>query len=124
MERYPKARCALQFAPVTQPRDTGDRNSATAKIEVHAASVSITPATTRRAPGPLAPAPLLPFEVARFDAVVCTVSVEYLTRPLEVFAEVRRVLKPGGRFITTFSNRWFPPKVIRIWQELHEEFGL
>jgi hypothetical protein len=20
----------------------------------------------------------------------------------------------------TFSNRWFPPKVVRIWEELHE----
>jgi SAM-dependent methyltransferase len=64
--------------------------------------------------------PRLPFEDQRFDAVVCTVSVEYLTRPFEVFAEVRRVLRPGGRFIVTFSNRWFPPKVIQAWQEAHE----
>lgn len=64
--------------------------------------------------------PRLPFEDQRFDAVVCTVSVEYLTRPLEVFTEVRRVLRPGGRFIVTFSNRWFPPKVILTWQEAHE----
>ncbi|SDX33759.1 hypothetical protein [Thiocapsa roseopersicina] len=41
-------------------------------------------------------------------------------RLFEVFREVARVLKSGGRFILTFSNRWFPPKVIRIWQELHE----
>jgi len=46
--------------------------------------------------------------------------VEYLTRPFEVFEDVARVLKPGGHFIHTFSNRWFPPKVIRIWPELHE----
>ena len=38
----------------------------------------------------------------------------------EVFAEVARVLQPGGRFIVTFSHRWFPEKVIRIWEELHE----
>jgi SAM-dependent methyltransferase len=59
--------------------------------------------------------PRLPFADICFDAVVCTVSVEYLTRPMEVFEEVHRVLKPGGLFIHTFSNRWFPPKVIRIW---------
>lgn len=53
--------------------------------------------------------PRLPFGEARFDAVICTVSVEYLTHPLEVFAEVRRVLQPGGVFVVTFSNRWFPP---------------
>ena len=64
--------------------------------------------------------PALPFGQARFDAVICTVSVEYLTRPFEVFDEVARVLRPGGPFILTFSNRWFPPKVIRIWPELHE----
>jgi SAM-dependent methyltransferase len=64
--------------------------------------------------------PVLPFEDRRFDAVICTVSVEYLTRPFEVFDDVARVMKPGGLFIQTFSNRWFPPKVIRIWPELHE----
>ncbi len=64
--------------------------------------------------------PMLPFADASFAAVVCTVSVEYLTRPFEVFSEVARVLEPGGRLILTFSNRWFPPKVIRIWQDLHE----
>ena len=64
--------------------------------------------------------PFLPFADARFDVAVCTVSVEYLTRPFDVFAEVARTLKPEGFFILTFSNRWFPPKVTRIWQELHE----
>lgn len=64
--------------------------------------------------------PKLPFSSASFDAVICTVSVEYLTMPMQVFHEVNRVLKPGGIFITSFSNRWFPPKVIDLWTELHE----
>jgi SAM-dependent methyltransferase len=64
--------------------------------------------------------PQLPFADASFDAVFCTVSVEYLTQPFEVFSEVARVLKPGGRFVTTFSNRWFPPKVIQLWEGIHE----
>jgi SAM-dependent methyltransferase len=70
--------------------------------------------------------PRLPFEAGAFDAAVCTVSVEYLTRPVEVFAEVARVLSPGGAFVLTFSDRWFPPKVIRLWTELHpfERMGL
>jgi FKBP-type peptidyl-prolyl cis-trans isomerase 2 len=62
----------------------------------------------------------LPFNDREFDAVICTVSVEYMTAPLEVFQDVARILKPGGYFIVTFSNRWFPPKVINIWTELHE----
>jgi SAM-dependent methyltransferase len=61
-----------------------------------------------------------------FDVAVCSVSVEYLTRPMEVFRELRRVLKPGAAFIVTFSDRWFPTKVIALWKELHafERMGL
>ncbi len=64
--------------------------------------------------------PSLPFSNASFDLVVCTVSFEYLTQPEWVLQEVIRVLRPGGRFVTAFSNRWFPPKVTRLWTELHE----
>ena len=62
----------------------------------------------------------LPFEDAVFDVVVCTVSVEYLCQPIEMFREVARILKPGGLFINTFSNRWFPTKAITLWSDLHE----
>lgn len=70
--------------------------------------------------------PELPFEDTQFDAAICSVSVEYLTRPLEIFAEVARALKPGGVFVVTFSDRWFPTKAISLWQELHafERMGL
>jgi SAM-dependent methyltransferase len=59
--------------------------------------------------------PGLPFSDASFDAAVCCVSVDYLTRPVEVFAEVARVVRPGGPFVCTFSNRCFPTKAIRGW---------
>jgi SAM-dependent methyltransferase len=59
--------------------------------------------------------PYLPFEDAAFDAAVCTVSVQYMQRPLEVFGEVARVLKPGGPFIVSFSNRCFPSKAVAVW---------
>jgi len=59
--------------------------------------------------------PMLPFADATFDDATCCVSVDYLIRPVEVFAEVARVLRPGGRFVVTFSNRCFPTKVIRGW---------
>lgn len=59
--------------------------------------------------------PLLPFNDASFDHVVCCVSIDYLVRPLAVFTEVARVLRPGGLFVCTFSNRCFPTKAIRGW---------
>ncbi len=59
--------------------------------------------------------PTLPFPDASFDDVTCCVSVDYLVRPVEVFGEVARVLRPGGRFVVTFSNRCFPTKAIRGW---------
>ena len=64
--------------------------------------------------------PHLPFGEARFDAVICTASVEYLIDPLAVMREIRRLLKPGGVLAFAFSNRWFPPKAIRPWTEMHE----
>jgi SAM-dependent methyltransferase len=59
--------------------------------------------------------PTLPFPDESFDDVVCCVSIDYLTRPVEVLRDVGRVLRPGGRFVTTFSNRCFPMKAIRGW---------
>jgi SAM-dependent methyltransferase len=59
--------------------------------------------------------PTLPFPDASFDAAVCCVSVDYLVRPVEVFREVGRILRPGGMFVCTFSNRLFPTKAIRGW---------
>jgi SAM-dependent methyltransferase len=65
--------------------------------------------------------PRLPFAEESFDAVVCCVSVDYLTRPVEVFTEVGRVLRPGGPFVCTFSNRCFPTKAIRGWLYANDE---
>ena len=65
--------------------------------------------------------PGLPFEDESFDAVVITVSVQYLTRPVDVFSEVSRILRPGGVFIVTFSNRCFPTKAVRVWRSMNDE---
>ena len=63
---------------------------------------------------------ILPFDESEFDAIICTASVEYLNRPFAVFREAARILKSGGIFAVAFSNRWFPPKAINIWGQIHE----
>ena len=60
--------------------------------------------------------PVLPFTDETFDAVVITVSAQYLTQPVETFRQVNRILKPGGVFIVSFSNRMFPTKAVRVWR--------
>ena len=65
--------------------------------------------------------PRLPFDDARFDGVILTVSVQYLTRPVEVFRDVCRILRPGCPLVITFSNRMFPTKAVRIWQGCSDE---
>jgi SAM-dependent methyltransferase len=65
--------------------------------------------------------PRLPLADASFDAATCCVSVDYLVRPIEVFDEVARVLRPGGAFVCTFSNRCFPTKAIRGWLATNDE---
>ena len=61
---------------------------------------------------------VLPLPDGAFDAATCCVSVQYLRHPREVFAEVRRTLRPGAPLIVTFSNRCFPTKAVAVWQAL------
>lgn len=63
---------------------------------------------------------LLPLPDQKFDAVLNTVSVQYLQRPEAVFAEVYRILKPGGIAIVSFSNRMFYQKAIQAWRDSSE----
>ncbi len=63
----------------------------------------------------------LPFPPASFDAAVCCASVDYLVRPLDVFGDLARVLRPGGLFVCTFSNRCFPTKAVRGWLATNDE---
>jgi len=65
--------------------------------------------------------PLLPLADASLDAAAICVSVQYLQRPVEVFAELRRVLVPGGPVVVSFSNRCFPTKAVAVWSALDGE---
>ena len=59
--------------------------------------------------------PRIPLPAESVDDAVCCASVDYLTRPVSVFRDVARVLRPGGRLVCTFSNRVFATKAIRGW---------
>jgi len=62
--------------------------------------------------------PVLPLDDASIDGACLCVSVQYLQRPVEVFRQVLRVLRPGAPFVVSFSNRCFPTKAVAIWQRL------
>ncbi|GFP92659.1 hypothetical protein PHJA_001410100 [Phtheirospermum japonicum] len=59
--------------------------------------------------------PKLPFEDNTFDVITNVVSVDYLTKPIDIFKDMSRILKPGGLAIISFSNRCFFTKAISIW---------
>jgi hypothetical protein len=61
--------------------------------------------------------PKLPLEDADFDAVLITVSIQYLQYPEAVLSEIYRVLKPNGVVIISFSNRMFYQKAIAAWRD-------
>ncbi len=65
--------------------------------------------------------PELPFGDGEFDGVGCCVSIDYLTRPIEVLREVGRVLRVGSPIIVTFSNRCFPEKAVAVWLRLGDQ---
>ncbi len=64
--------------------------------------------------------PRLPFGEAEFDGCGICVSIDYLTRPVEVLREVGRVLKAGAPVVITFSNRCFPTKAVAVWHQLDD----
>ena len=84
-------------------------------LGMNAAELARNAAAHLRVVGDLNRTPVLPFADGSFDDVICCVSVDYLTQPVEVFVEVARVLRPGGRFVVSISNRCFPTKAIRGW---------
>jgi SAM-dependent methyltransferase len=96
------------------------RPSRVAGLGLNRAEMADNPALTEIAVHNLNREPRLPFRDAEFDGAALTVSVQYLTRPVEVFRDLSRVLRPGAPFIVTFSNRMFPTKAIAIWQSLDE----
>jgi SAM-dependent methyltransferase len=85
-------------------------------IGLNAAELAANRALAERHVQDLNAHPRLPLEDDSLDGAVCCVSVDYLTRPLTVFREVGRCLRPGAPFVVTFSNRLFPTKAVLGWR--------
>ncbi|MFT4585281.1 MAG: SAM-dependent methyltransferase [Gammaproteobacteria bacterium] len=61
--------------------------------------------------------PVLPYKTESFDFVLIAVSIQYLIRPVDVFAEIARILRSSGQVVVATSHRCFPTKAIRGFQE-------
>ncbi len=90
-----------------------------AGLGMNAVELDQNPVLTERVVQDLNRNPILPWVSESFDAAIVTVSVQYLTDPPTVFAEVGRVLKPGAPFAVAYSNRCFPTKAVAVWQSLN-----
>lgn len=57
----------------------------------------------------------LPVASSAYDCVVCLELLEHLVAPLELLAEIRRALRPGGRAVLSVPN---PYSWVEIYREL------
>lgn len=71
-----------------------------------------------------APGEAIPLPDESVDAVVCEYVVEHLTDPAAVLRELRRILRPGGRFVFVTPNAWsYSAIATRLTsQRFHERF--
>ncbi len=99
----------------------GFRPSRAAGLGMNADELAANPSLTEWTVHDLNSDPALPYGDAEFDAVVIAISVQYMQRPIPVFHEIRRVLKPRGICTVSFSNRCFPTKAVAIWLGTNDE---
>lgn len=57
----------------------------------------------------------------KLDASTCVVSIDYLTKPVEVLQSIREQTVDGGKVHLAISNRCFPTKVVGRWLKVGEE---
>lgn len=88
-------------------------------LGMNAEELAHNPRLTERIVHDLNAEPTLPWPAASFDLIICALSIEYLIRPVAVLQQARRVLRPGGWCVISFSDRWFPSKAVQPWPRLH-----
>lgn len=89
-------------------------------LGLNRAELAANPRLARFAVHNLNAQPALPFADGSFGAAGIAVSIDYLTAPVEVLRDLRRVLTPGAPVVITFSNRCFPTKAVLAWHHLDD----
>jgi hypothetical protein len=56
----------------------------------------------------------------KLDATTCVVSIDYLTKPVDVLESIRSHTRPGGSVHLVISNRCFPTKAVGRWLKVDE----
>lgn len=65
--------------------------------------------------------PSLDLTADSIDAAMICMGIQYLQHPVEVLAELARVLRPGSPVVISFSNRCFPTKAVTIWRQTDDQ---
>ena len=65
--------------------------------------------------------PKIPFAAGSFDRALIVVSIQYLTRPVEVLQSVLCSLKSSGAIAIAMSHRLFPTKAIAAFQGMERD---
>jgi len=63
----------------------------------------------------------LPGAAGKLDASTCVVSIDYLTKPVDVLSSIRKQTNQGGKVHLVISNRCFPTKVVGRWLKIDED---
>ncbi|WP_022882004.1 class I SAM-dependent methyltransferase [Gryllotalpicola ginsengisoli] len=66
--------------------------------------------------------PGVPYPDASVDAVAANFAINHVDHPRDCLADLRRVLRPGGRLAATVWP-WEPTPTGRLWREIQEETG-
>jgi SAM-dependent methyltransferase len=93
----------------------GERGREVVGLGMNAEEMADNPQLTKSLVHDVNREPRLPFGDEEFDGAMCAVSIQYVTHPLLVLREVRRVLRPDAPFVVSFSNRCFPTKAVAVW---------
>jgi hypothetical protein len=60
-------------------------------------------------------------DTAKLDAATCVVSIDYLTKPVEVLKSLREHMNESGQVHLIISNRCFPTKAVGRWLKVSED---